>query len=162
VISTPKATKQEHSDTVTSLHPRPSALDADLEPLQGDSAVKTNRRPLNATLKSVSPSPRDASWRPGQTLELGWHEAPLPEEEGHVRVRLSVSAARAEGHRVATALRPRLLKSLYFLLHHRASGALTLPDAEARLAKDLNERLARMATGYQLEVHIEALEVHFK
>ena len=161
-ISKPEVTQREKRDAVTGIPPRLSAPEADLEPLLGDSAVKEQRRPLNATLKTVSPSPRDASWRPGQTLELGWHEAPLPEGEGHVRVRLSMSAERAEGHRVAAALRPRVLKSLYFLLKHRASGALTLPDAEARLAKDLNERLARMSAGYQLEVHVEALEVHFK
>ena len=140
----------------------PSRAERPVERLEGDSALKEPKRPLNATLRSVTPSPRDASWRPGQTLELGWHEAPLPEGEGLARVRLSMSAESAEGHRVAAALRPRVLKSLYFLLSHRASGALTLPDAEARLASDLNERLARMSGGYRLEVHIEALEVRFQ
>lgn len=133
-----------------------------LERLEGDSALaKTPKRPLNAKLSSVTPSPRDASWRPGQTLPLGWQEAPLPHSEGRARVRLSLSAESAEGYRVAAALRPRVLKSLYHLLNHRASGSLTLPDAEERLARDLNERLKRMSAGYQLEVHVEGLELHF-
>ena len=134
-----------------------------LERLEGDSALeKEPKRPLNVELKTVSPSPRDASWRPGQTLTLGWHKTTLPEGEGHARVKVSLSAQSAEGYRVAAALRPRVLKSLYFLLAHRASGALTLPDAEQRLARDLNERLARMSAGYSLEVHIEGLEVRFE
>lgn len=134
-----------------------------LERLEGDSALdKEPKRPLHAEIKTISPSPRDASWKPGQTLNLGWQQAHLPENEGYVRIKLSMSAESAEGYRVAAALRPRVLKSLYFLLNHRASGALTLPDAETRLAHDLNERLARMSAGYALEVHIEGLEIYFE
>jgi len=134
-----------------------------LERLEGDSAAdKEPKRPLHAELKKVSPSPSSASWSPGQTLNLGWHETQLPEGEGSARVRLSLSAESAEGHRVAAALRPRVLKSLYFLLSHRASGALTLPDAEERLARDLGERVDRLSRAHKLEVHIEGLEVRFE
>jgi hypothetical protein len=129
------------------------------EVLPETSLEKTARAPHNATLTQRTPSPHSASWRLGDALPIRSAVVPLAEGSGQAKVTLSLSAERAEDHRLAIALRPKVLASLHFLLSHRAPGALSLPDARERLTRDLNERLARMARGASLRVSVDELEL---
>ncbi|MCB9534913.1 MAG: hypothetical protein H6704_01520 [Myxococcales bacterium] len=76
------------------------------------------------------------------TVDLGTHDLLLRERDGRflrVGVRLTTPSrtTRAEIAR----RREALLRMLYYLGTHRAASALELPDAEARFAHDLRQRL---------------------
>lgn len=95
------------------------------------------------------------------TVDLGTHDLLLRERDGRfLRVGVQLTTPSRTTRAEMARRREALLRMLYYLGTHRAASALEQPDAEARFAHDLRQRLQQtVKTGAISRIDLEPFEM---
>lgn len=121
------------------------------------SAPPTIEAPVDA---GAAPDAAPADEGP-YTIDLGTHDLLLRERDGRfLRVGVQLTTPSRTTRAEMARRRETLLRMIYYLGTHRAASALEQPDAEARFAHDLRQRLQQaVKTGAISRIDLEPFEM---